>query len=81
MAIGRGTFAPMTRVDRIDPFVTEVYARNEATKKRWVKPALSTHVWQAALPADLTRGSHRVRIRATDEYGRVHAAGMVLEVV
>ena len=81
MAIGRGNFAPMTRVDRIDPFVTEVYARNEATKKPWVKPALSTHVWQAALPADLTRGSHRVRIRATDEYGRVHTAGMVLEVV
>jgi hypothetical protein len=81
MAVGRGSFAPMTRVERVDPFVTEVYARNEATKKPWVKPARSTHVWQATLPADLMRGSHRVRVRATDEYGRLHIAGMVLEVV
>jgi hypothetical protein len=81
MSVGRGTFAPMTKVERIDPFVTEVYARNEATKKPWVKPAVSTHVWQATLPANLIRGSHRVRVRATDEYGRVHTAAMVLEVV
>jgi hypothetical protein len=81
MAIGRGSFEPMTRTERVDPFVTEVYARNEATKKPWVKPALSTHVWQAALPAGIVRGSHRVRVRATDEYGRVHIAGMVLEVI
>jgi hypothetical protein len=74
MAIGRGTFASMTRVERIDPFVTEVYTRNEATKKPWLKLALSTHVWQAALPTDLSRGSHRVRIRAMDEYGRAHIA-------
>jgi hypothetical protein len=81
VAVGRGSFAPMTRVERVDPFVTKVYARNEATKKPWVRPARSTHVWQATLPADLIRGSHRVRVRATDEYGRIHTAAMVLEVV
>lgn len=80
MAIGRNAFAPMTKVERVDPFVTEVYARNEATVKPWVKPAKSSHIWQASLPADLKRGTHRVRVRASDEYGREHTARMVLEI-
>jgi hypothetical protein len=81
MAIGRDGFTAMRKVQRVDPFVTEVYARNDTTKKTWVKPAPSTHLWQANLPADLAAGSYRVRVRATDEYGRVHVAQMVLEVV
>ena len=81
MAVGGGAFSPMTKVERIDPFVTEIYARNEATKKPWVKPAKSTHIWQSSLPADLARGTHRVSVRAADEYGRPHAARIIVEVV
>ncbi len=81
MAVGRGAFVPMTKVERIDPFVTEVYTRNEATKKPWVTAARSSHVWQSGLPTDLRRGTHRVTVRAIDEYGRSHTARMVLEVV
>lgn len=80
MAVGRRSFVAMTRVERTDPFVVEVYARNGATKKSWVKPEKSSHVWQGGLPEGLGRGTHRVRVRGTDEYGRVHVAGMVLEV-
>jgi hypothetical protein len=80
MAIGRSAFAPMTKTERVDPFVTEVYARNVATVKPWVKPAKSSHIWQASLPADLKRGTHRIRVRASDEYGREHTARMVLEI-
>ncbi len=80
MAIGGGQPAPMAKVMRTDPFVVEVYARNVATKKPWVKPDICTHLWQATLPADLPTGAHRIRITGTDEYGRDHTAAMVLEV-
>ncbi|MBV8616991.1 MAG: calcineurin-like phosphoesterase family protein, partial [Acetobacteraceae bacterium] len=75
-----GAAAPMRRVTRRDPFVDEVYARNADTKKPWVSSAASTHVWQAALPAGLQAGAHRITVRATDEYGREHTAWMILEV-
>ena len=39
MTIGRGGKAiAMTRVERKDPFVEEVYARNADTRKPWVSP-------------------------------------------
>ena len=80
VAVGGRAPAPMVKAMRVDPLVREVYARNAATKKPWVKASLSTHVWQATLPADLPAGAHRVRVMGTDEYGRVHTAAMLLEV-
>ena len=80
MSVGNGPLMPMTKVERVDPFVTEVYARNAATKKPWVSAGPSTHLWEAPLPPTLGAGTHRVTVRAVDEYGRVHTARMVLEV-
>jgi hypothetical protein len=80
MAVGRGAFIPMTKVERLDPFVVEVYARNMDSKKPWVNAGQSSHLWQAHLPADLRRGTHRVVVRAVDDYGRVHTGRMVLEI-
>jgi hypothetical protein len=81
MALGGDEFAPMRRTQRIDPFVQEVYGRHAAVRKPWVKPELSSHVWQAGLPAGLGAGTHRLAVRARDEHGREHGAFMVLEVV
>ncbi len=81
LKVGRaGDFAPMRRTARTDPFVEEVYARNAAVKKPWVQPVKSPHIWEATLPADLPAGSHRLTVRATDEYGREAKGWMVLEV-
>ena len=80
MAIGGAGFAPLTRAQRKDPFVEEVYARNSDTKKPWVLAGLSSQIWQATLPADLPIGTHAVRGRAHDEFGRPHHASMLLEV-
>lgn len=71
----------MRKVERQDPFVDEVYARNIATKKPWVESSRSSHIWQSVLPADLAVGTHRVAVQATDEYGREQAGFMVLEVI
>jgi hypothetical protein len=81
LAVGSGTPVAMRRVQRIDPFVQEVYGRNPAATKPWVKPELSSHVWQTNLPGGLGAGAHRVTVLARDEHGRSHSAAMVLEVV
>jgi hypothetical protein len=70
----------LAKVERKDPFVVEVYDRNRDSKKSWVEAATSSHIWQSGMPGDLGVGTHRVAVRATDEYGRVHSASMVLEV-
>jgi len=78
--IGARAPVKMERVRRPDPFVEEVFARNEATKKPWVKAEPSSHIWSARLPADLEAGTHLIAVRAIDEYGREHRDRPVLEV-
>ena len=80
MRIGDRAPMEMTRHTAPDPFVAEVYARNEATKKAWVKAETSSHLWRARLPADLSPGAHRVVVEATTEYGDVVSGRMALEV-
>jgi hypothetical protein len=80
VSVDGGAPLPMQRTVRLDPFVEEVYARNPDTKKPWVKPTPSSHIWQVGLPATLGAGMHRVEVRATDEHVRPHVARMVLEV-
>jgi hypothetical protein len=80
-SIGGGPYAALNKVERLDPFVVEVYERNRETKKSWVEAGKSSHIWQIPLPRGLEPGTHRVAVRATDEYGRSHTATMVLEVI
>jgi 3',5'-cyclic AMP phosphodiesterase CpdA len=78
--IGDRAPVPMQRVRRPDPFVEEVFARNEATKKPWVKAEPCSHLFTARLPADLEPGTHCVAVRALDEYGREHRDHLIVEV-
>ncbi len=81
LSAGGAPFTRMTHTTRMDPFVQEVYGRNATVRKPWVKPELSSHIWQATLPLSLGRGTHRLDVRATDEHGGAHAAFLVLEVI
>ena len=78
--IGPGEPRAMKRISRPDPFVEDVYARNAATKKPWVKPQNSSHLWSARLPAGLAAGAHRIEVQARDDYGEPHRHVFVLEV-
>ena len=71
----------MKRVARFDPFIEELFARHPDTKKTWVGPERSTHLWAAGLPEDLGPGVHTLTARAVDEYGKRHEASLVLEVL
>ena len=78
--IGKRQPIKMDRVVRLDPFVEEEFARNEATKKPWVKALPSSHIWSSRLPGDLQPGTHCIAVRVIDEYGREHRDNLVLEV-
>ena len=71
MVIGDRAPVEMTRRARPDPFVQEVFARNEATKKPWVSADNSSHIWTARLPGDLAPGTYRVVVEAV---GRIRPA-------
>jgi hypothetical protein len=79
--IGERPPVRMKRKSRPDPFVTEVFARNQATKKPWAGVELCSHIWVARLPADLDAGTHCIMVRVIDEYGREHHDRLCLEVV
>jgi hypothetical protein len=80
MTVGDRPPIAMTRQARPDPFVEEVFARHEATKKPWVNAEKSSHVWTARLPADLAPGAYRVVVEAVNEYGRAVTGRLALEV-
>jgi C terminal of Calcineurin-like phosphoesterase/N terminal of Calcineurin-like phosphoesterase len=80
MVIGDKAPIEMTRSAQPDPFVQEVFARNEATKKFWVSADNSSHVWTARLPADLAPGTYKVIVEASGEYGQPLSGRLALEV-
>jgi len=75
-----GDAAPVAMVPRgrPDPFVEDVYARNEATKKPWVKAETSSHVWTARLPP-LGPGIYPMVVEAVNEYGATVSTRQALE--
>jgi hypothetical protein len=80
MRIGERAPLEMARQTAPDPFVAELYARNAAVTKPWVKAEVSSHIWTARLPSDLAPGAHRVIVEATTEYGDVVTGRLALEV-
>jgi calcineurin-like phosphoesterase family protein len=80
MIIGDREPIEMTRRSQPDPFVQEVFARNEATKKAWVKAEDSSHMWIARLPVDLAPGTYPVLVEAVGEYGQPLSGRLALEV-
>ena len=80
MVIGDRAPVEMVRTARPDPFVQEVFARNEATKKAWVKANDSSHVWTVRLPGDLKPGTYPVVVEAIGEYGQPLSGRLALEV-
>ncbi len=77
---GQDTPYKLAPTVEIDPFVQQVYWRNNATKKPWVQPVKSTHLWAAKLPAGLAPGTHRVSVRALDEFCVAFSQSFMLEI-
>jgi hypothetical protein len=80
LAVGSTQPIPMTPERRPDPLAQELFARNEATKKPWVKAEVSSHIWTTRLPGDLKPGTHTLTVLVRDEYGRSYSEHAVVEV-
>ena len=80
MRIGDRAPIRMERKTAPDPFVEELFARNRAVTKPWVKAEISSHIWTVRLPADLAVGAHRVIVEATTEYGDTVSGRIALEI-
>ena len=85
MSVGKSDkWIVMERVVEIDPLLQEIFdAEAEIAEKKWrsmSKPKPSTHLWKAALPADISPGTHLIQIRATDTDDRVVKGQRVLRV-
>ena len=80
MQLGAGDPIPMVHKPMPDPFVEDVFTRNEAVKKPWIKAEVSSHVWTARLPATLPAGTHRLKVMAVTEYGDRVSGTVALEV-
>lgn len=86
--VGRSEPMDMAHVVRKDPFIEELYGttapKSAATpggRKPWVRASDSTHIWEASMPVDLPRGTHALRVKATDEFGRTHVTEKMFEVL
>lgn len=64
-----------------DPYIVNAFARDHATMKPWVTPAISSHIWKAPLATGLKPGTYRLSVRSRSEYNEDQAGYMVLEVV
>ena len=81
MRIGGGEAIAMTRKAMPDPFVEDVFDRNEAVKKPWIKAEVSSHMWIARLPATLAAGTYKLIVTAVTEYGDSVTGTAALEVI
>ena len=81
LRVDGGDAIPMTPVVEPDPFIVELFARYPQTLKSWIRPLPSHHLWAAPLPTTLLPGTHRLEVRALDEYGAAHTALRLMEVI
>lgn len=59
---------PMEYVERTDPFYVRQYEKYKDTNDAFGSPAISSHIWQYALPK-LKPDIHSAIVTATDEFG------------
>lgn len=70
-----GKWAKMSPANSADPaYVAELHPWDTADElfpgRRPTNAVNSPHLWRAAIPTDLSLGTHQIEVRATDRYGR-----------
>lgn len=72
-------WTPMDAINMRDPMICRLFC-GDVPRKSWVEATPSSHIWSAPVPAHVAAGAHRVAVRVTDEYGRLHEATSLVEV-
>lgn len=88
MQVGDTDWVEMKRVVQADPGLQAVYEAEVAllatqNPKPFTvikQPKPSTHLWKANLPKSLAAGTHLIRVRTVDMFGRSYQASRVIRV-
>ncbi len=78
--LDEGPVQYMEPTQMIDPYYERLYHQIKADLPSWISPEISTHMWTAPLPADLTLGVHHIVVRAIDQFGAEYQTASVFEV-
>ncbi len=70
---------PMDYIERPDPSYVRQYQKYKGTADAYRPPAISSHIWQFALPR-LKPGLHSAEIHAVDEFGFEDRAVFMFEI-
>lgn len=76
-SINNGEWKKMNFADEADPHYESTFykwdvSENGIKNRRPSKSMKSTHLWSAKIPTNLGVGTHKVKVKATDMYGKVH---------
>lgn len=71
----------MARRKQIDPSTQALFAAAGNSRKPWVEPIASTHLWVSALPKDLVPGFHRIDVEVFERGAFVAHSTYFLDVV
>ena len=66
---------------RTDPYVERVHRQYAGTDNAYGSVHLSSHIWEAQLPADLASGLHHVIVTSEDEFGQRQRGSFSFEVL
>lgn len=74
-----GKWEDLEYTTEADPSYVELVYEWELAEKlmpgrRSSDPSLSTHMWKGKIPSDLEIGTHKIEIKATDMFGKIHTA-------
>ena len=80
-----GDWKPMNYTESLDPsFLQSVFKWDSANEllqgRRPSNAEESKHIWSASFPGKLPLGVHKLQVRATDRYGKLHTAEQNFEV-
>ena len=64
---------------RIDPFIEGLYEEFKNTDDAYSTPDRSSHIWELAIPDNLSDGLHRIVVRSIDEFGQTQRGTFTFE--
>jgi len=80
-----GSWTPLERVERPDPYFLELKRREAAVDPRPARRLLppadpSQHLWRGVLPASPPRGTWLLEVRTTDMFGATHQGRRIVRI-
>ncbi len=80
-AVDGRDFVPLEKTWIKDPWLKQRYSEHKGEIKPWVDSVNSSHIWVGKFANTLSLGSHKITIKAVDEFGQETRDYLCLDVV